>query len=158
MRLRRQPSVQGERLAVSQDVNARGAPQPGHLVGELRPGRIDQVGSVAKTNRPPRSPVHRNSMLGTRVAHRCCRLPCIQVTCAQRRPPPPDRHKSQIDSSQLVESEARTSVARIPTTPRTLDQEPEGRRAVRTAWEPAAVMVGGQRNYPEPRQIHRLTR
>jgi hypothetical protein len=82
-------------------------------------------------------------MLGARVAHHCRGLPCVQVTRAQGRPPPADRHKSHIDSSQPVESEARTSVARIPTTPRTLDQESEGRRTVETSREPAAVMVGG---------------
>ena len=158
-RAARQPSVQGERLAVSQDVNAGGTPQSGYLLGEIRPGRIDQVRSVAKTDRPPRSPMRRNSVLGAGVDRP---LPPPAVHPGDPRPETAPRPPTGTRAKSIRPSWSRAR--RGPVSPGYQQRRepsirnPRGRRAVETSREPAAVMVGGQRNDPEPRQIHRLTR
>jgi hypothetical protein len=134
-------SLQHDRLAVPQHVHAGRTAEIEDMIGEGTAGDIDQVGSLRKADRPPGSPVHRDGMIWACAAHRIRRPPCIQMTRAEGRSPSANRHKRDVDFSQLLERQIRAGVARIPAAAGTLDEETERRPAMRTAGQPAAVVM-----------------
>jgi hypothetical protein len=133
---------------MSEDMDPSGRRDSSDSVGERHRGQIDQIGALAKTNGPPRSPMHGDSVGGLSAADDLGRLPGVEMAPAKGGSPASDWNKGKVDLSHFAQREVRAGVPGIPAPMVSDNQVAERRSAMRASRESPAVMVGSQDAYP----------
>jgi hypothetical protein len=147
-------SSQLDRLPVSQDMDAGARRQPSSVLSQGRAGQIDQIGALAKADRPPGPPMHRDGMIRIDTANRLCSLLGIEMALPKCRSPASDRHQGDVDVRNLLERKVRTRVPRIPAPAGAVDKKAKRGSAMRAPRMSPTIVVGGQDAYPETARLH----